>query len=222
MTSIGIWLILTALAVAAVICFVPAYAKAKQHKVSTATTLLRNAETAGEMSKVGSYNAFFQEGEKFRGYAHDAPATIDYNNDEIRVRVLPKGAKVAKEYHYKKDNSEILWIGNSGRYKDITEWISLSNEHGTSLISAFTGTQYITTDWHTKNLYLKLDELGYNTGIDTKKRSLVRQTVFSMALLILGVFQIFNGLLLPGVGLAIFSFILFGLEFKPKKVPMRT
>ncbi len=172
MTSIGIWLILTALAVATVICFVPAYAKAKQHKVSTATTLLRNAETVGEMNKVGSYNAFFQEGEKFRGYAHDAPATIDYNNDEIRVRVLSKGTKVAKEYHYKKDNSEILWIGNSGRYKDITEWISVSNEQGTSLISAFTGTQYITTDWHTKNLYLKLKELGYTTAIDRKKGGL--------------------------------------------------
>jgi len=183
----------------------------------------RNDESDSENMKiVGSYNAFHHTGEVFKTIMQGDPAVLDFNCDSIRIKVLPDGQQTQEIYIYNKDTTEILWVGNSGRFKDYTTWLEIRGIEGASLVSAFMGNHIESTEYYTESLYFKLSACGYNIGIDTRKRGFLRQCLLLTILFIFGIYMLIIKEWVLGPISIITSCIFLYLEMRPRKGPKRS
>ncbi|WP_119332504.1 hypothetical protein [Geobacter sulfurreducens] len=189
--------------------------------LSTSLSTLYESSLHNDMKIIGTYNAYHHEGDKFKTMMPGDPAIIDYNEDQIRIRVLPDGQGQERAYCFPKEDTEILWVGNSGRLKDYLTWLEIKGSQNSSLISAFTGTHHESTEWYTGNLYFKLADSGYKVGIDSKKRGLLMQLVGIIALFGIGVKSLISNSIMLGVVSIGASIIILVLELRPRKGPKR-
>ncbi|BBA70039.1 hypothetical protein YM18_1504 [Geobacter sulfurreducens] len=198
------------------------FAATAKKELTTALSTLYESNIHDDMKVLGTYNAYHHEGDRFKTFLPGDPAIIDYNADQIRIRVLPDGQGREREYCFPKESTEVLWVGNSGRLKDYLTWLEIKGTRNSSLVSAFTGTHHESTEWYTENLYFKLDDSGYKTGIDSKRRGIVRQFIGIIALFALGVKALTsNSIMLGAVSIGA-SIIILALELRPRKGPKRS
>jgi hypothetical protein len=197
------------------------FAGTAKKELKTALSTLSETSVHNGMKVIGTTNAYHHEGDKFKTMLPGVPATIDYSAEQIRIRVLPDGQEQEKVYCFPKEGTEILWVGNSGRFKDYLTWLEIKGTHSSSLVSAFTGTHHESTEWYTENLYFKLADSGYKTGIDSKRRGIVRQLIGIIALFALGIKALTSDSIMLGVVSIGASIIILVLELRPRKGPKR-
>jgi hypothetical protein len=196
------------------------YTKAAKSELAASLSTLREANTAGDMKVQGSYNAYHHVGERFRTSLPGDPATVDFNDEMIRVRVFSEHGS-ERVYEYARENSEILWIGNSGRVRDYLTWLEIKNTTNASLISAFMGTYHQSTEQYTKDLFFKLADCGYKAGVDLRTRGIVFQAIGSIALFLLGVSMLLDKSWFVGSCSILASIVIMALELRPRKAPKR-
>jgi len=196
-------------------------AKAAKSELASSLSTLREQAPPSDIKVKGSYNAYHHEGEKFKTMMPGDPAVIDFNDDLITIRVRPDGQETEKSYFFKKDETEILWVGNSGRLKDYLTWLEIKNTKYASLISAFMGTYHESTERYTEDLYFKLADCGYKAGVDIRKRGIVFQAIGSIALFLLGVSMLLDKSWFVASCSIAASIVIMALEFRPRKAPKR-
>jgi len=212
------------------------YVKVSNQKNKTSIEKLRNTTQATSIKALGSYNANYFDGGTFRSIMQGEPAVLDFNEQSIVLKVLSDkdpdeilSENISNErfLEFKKEESELLWIGNSGRYKDSSTWLEIKDLCKASLVSIYTGERHsLSYDTETKRcaaeLFYKLTDLGYKTGIDPKKRGLFMD-IFGVAVtLILSVITIMTQNWVPAaISSGAFVVVTCGLLLSKKGPPPR-
>lgn len=155
----------------------------------SAITKLREGNSC--IKVIGSYNAYFNLGNKLKTiFTTGYPAIIDYNDECIVIKAFPRNSSKESILEYSKEDTEILWVGNSGRLKDYFTWLLIRNNDTSSLVSNFVGECEQSTDRYASELFYKLADLGYKTGVERKTRGLIGNLVitisFSIYLIVTG------------------------------------
>jgi hypothetical protein len=212
------------------------YASKQKYKESVAE--LRNSHQNNGIKTIGSYNAYYFDGDTFKSMMLGEPAVLDLNEQSVTLKVLPDSPDpneiLTEKYYakerlieYKREGSELLWVGNSGRYKDYYTWLEIKDLSKASLVSIYTGQPHsLGYDTESKRcaaeLFYKLTDLGYKTGLDPKKRGLFMD-VFSVAVtLVLSIFTIISKNWFPAaISVGAFVAVTSGLLFSKKGPPPR-
>lgn len=158
---------------------------------------------ADEMKKLGSFNAYYLDGDRFSPLTQGEKAVLQYNENCILLKILPyrdiedliseDNYTEERMVEYKKENSELLWVGDSGRYKDYGTWLQIKDPTKASFISVYTGqAPSISYQKESKKcgaeLFYKLSDIGFKTSLDTKKRGSLIQVISTLAPLGLGIY----------------------------------
>ncbi len=215
------------------------YIYVSKQKYKTSIAELRNSPDLNSIKSMGSYNAYYFDGDTFKSMMLGDPAVLDFSGQGIMLKVLPDNNPdpdeiLTEKYYakerlveYKREGSEVLWVGNSGRYKDYYTWLEIKDFSKASLVSLYTGQPHsLSYDTESKRcaaeLFYKLTDLGYKTGIDPKKRGLFMDVFGVIATFILSVFTLMDKNWYPAAISSIAFFVLlYGLLFSKKGPPPR-
>jgi hypothetical protein len=214
------------------------YIYASKQKYKNSVTELRNSPQNNGIKTIGSYNAYYFDGDTFKSMMLGEPAVLDFNEQCVMLKVLPDSPDpdetLTEKYYgkerlieYKKEDSEVLWVGNSGRYKDYYTWLEIKDLSKASLVSIYVGQPH-SLDYDTESkrcaaeLFYKLTDLGYKTQIDSKKRGLFMDIFSVVVTLVLSIITIMSKNWLPAAISAVaFIVVISGLLFSKKGPPPR-
>ncbi len=173
------------------------YTYSLEKKVAASIDELRKIAFASGEKIIGSYNAYLYHGGTFKTYKAPTPAVLVFNDDAI---VLTLEDLKLKSYQLKftKDDSQVIWIGNSGRSKDYSSWLMIKDAQNTCLFTILSGQPCLESlDVESKEcateFLSKITELGFNTKIEAEKRHLFTNIFAVIVTLIVSVFTALNG-----------------------------
>lgn len=169
---------------------------------------------------LGSYNAYCQKGERFKSLWLGAPATVTYDSTKMLIKTLEKDRIISNVFQ--KENTNILWVGYSGRMKDYLTWLLIKDNEKAFLVSNFFGENEASTEEYAAELFYALSDLGYNVGLENKRRGLFLQLFGLISIAAIAISQISSANFGTGLFLMVLVCIIALVTvFSKSKLPKR-
>ncbi len=183
----------------------------KHHKNATDSFVeLKEPASSCEEKIIGSYNAHFINGGSFRFFTCGGfdPAILSFNEDSIKLSIGDSEQK-SNQLGFRKEESQVIWIGTSGRRKDFYTWLKVKDSKKACLISIFSSqpnlpSSYDETKQCANEFYSKMSVLGFKTEIEAKRRGLFMYIFGNLAMFIAIIFTVSTRNWFPAIMLSSF------------------
>lgn len=127
---------------------------------------------------------------EFQSFSIGLPALLKIEENCISLNIDEKMNQKASVEKFDLNETEVLWVGRSGRPKDYYTWLLLKSGWKQYFISIAPPRQ-MSISWfkecyrQTAILYYKFSDAGYKIGIDKKKRGIILYIIGIISLTVL-------------------------------------